>query len=244
METSPARLAQILRARGIPGILLDRVLPTPRRAEFPWTDFACVALNWKLLPDFSAVRHDALEGVTLAFEHLRALGYTRPGLCCDPASDQEVARAQHAGFLLCQQALPARDRIPILTGMDPARFTALVADHGRHAPFLRGIEREPFEKWFQRHRPDVVLTSFRLLLDFLKKMRVKVPRDAAFISLDRVGDLPRLAGIDQNHERIAAAAVNLLARKIELNELGLATQPDTMVLAGTWHAGATAAQRQ
>jgi LacI family transcriptional regulator len=239
-HTSPARLAQILRARGILGVLLDRVLPTPRSAEFPWADFACVALNWKLRPAFTAARHNALDGVALAFEHLLALGYRRPGLCCDPASDQEVARAQQAGFLLGQQALPARARIPVLTGMDPAQFQALVADHGRHAPFLSGIARGPFERWFRRHQPDVVLSSFRLLLDFLEAMRVRVPQDTAFISLNRVGDLAHLAGVDQNHERIAAAAVNLLARKLELAELGFTPQPDTMVLAGTWHDGASA----
>lgn len=176
----------------------------------------------------------------LAVESLRALGYQRPGLCGDPASDQEVARAQQAGFLLAQQPLPARDRLPVLTGMEPARFQKMVADQGRDAPFLFGLEQGPFEKWFRRHRPDAVISSFRLLLDYLKQMDVKVGRETGFSSLNRVGDMLGLAGVNQHHERIAAAAVNVVARKFERSEIGLSPQPETTVFRGSWHEGATA----
>lgn len=215
---------------------LPKQLPVFTLSPAPFTT------AWLVKPMLSPIEVTAALLRSVAFEHLRTLGYTRPGLCCDPASDQEVARGPHAAFLLCQRQPPARDRIPVLTGMEPARFQALVADRGRHAPFLCGIEREPFEKWFCRHEPDVVLSSFRMLLDFLKSMPAKSPR-TGFISLNRVGDLPTPADVDQNHERLAAAAVNVLVRKIKLNELGLTAQPETVVFGGTWHDGASAPRR-
>ncbi len=239
-ELTPQRLAEVLEARGVPGLLVDRVLPTPLAQSFPWNNFACVALNWKLLPQLSSVRHDALHGVTLACGEVSKLGYQRPGLCCDPASDQEVAHAQHAAFLLFQQSLRQKNRLPVLGGMSVKKFQTLARAEGSKNPFLCGIERHRFHQWVQQHQPDIVLSSFRLIADFIASLPPEGIQPPAFVNLNRVGDRTDFAGVDQNHEKIAAAAVNLLARKIELRETGLHDQPDTVIIQGQWHPGISA----
>jgi LacI family transcriptional regulator len=105
------------------------------------------------------------------------------------------------------------------------------------------LASEPFEHWFRIHHPDVIVTPFRIVLNFLQKIKVRVGKDVGFISLNRVGDLPDLAGIDQAHEQIAARAVNMLARKIELEERGFSETPETLLITGTWTPGGTAPNR-
>jgi LacI family transcriptional regulator len=208
------RLAQILRARGINGLLLGPSISQHTHLPAPFRDFAMVAHSYSLLrPRLHRVAHDLAGGAYMACRELRKRGYRRIGLVLHEAMDRQVNRLWTAGYLAFHQLLPAREKAGCL----------YFPENAFEAPTL--------VRWVKEKKPDAVISMHAELIEWMKV--IPGPRPL-LVSLDhnrRWGNCP---GIDQKPQSIGAAAVDLLARQLQWNESGVPAEPLTILIDGKW----------
>jgi LacI family transcriptional regulator len=215
---TPARATQILRARGITGLI---VAPQPEPAmsvDLEWSQFSAVAIGYSLVkPSLHLVCVNQYRAMRHAMDELAAAGYRRPGMMMLQASDDRVDHNWTAGFLVGQRALPAAGRVPplLLTTWDEDRFRA----------------------WLARYRPDVVITKCEETLPALRRLKKSVPRDLGVAFLTYVEPGGERSGINENPRLVGAAAVEYLTAMIHRNERGVPIQPQQLLINASWVPG-------
>lgn len=223
---SPGRFAGVLQARGIRAVLMAP-LPAPASLpNFPWNEFAAVAIGFTLLePLLHRVASDHFHSLLTAFAECRRLGYQRIGLALSESVHEKVQRRWLGGYLLAQNDAPT---LPPL------------------APLLRPeLTEDAFAAWFTAQRPDVVITaSPRRISTWLKTRGIEVPAQVGVVSMSSPSLGDPLSGICQNFEQIGRRAVDMLVAALERNAFGPPPVPDTLLVDGVWNPGTTVAQRQ
>jgi DNA-binding LacI/PurR family transcriptional regulator len=211
------RLAQILRTRGINGLLLGPSLSQHTHLPAPFRDFAMVAHSYSLLrPRLHRVAHDHAGGAYMACRELRKRGFRRIGLVLHESMDRQVNRLWTAGYLAFHQFLPAREQAGCL----------YFSENAFHAAALK--------RWVKTSKPDAIISMHAELIEWVQE--IPGPRPL-LVSLDynrRWGHCP---GIDQNPQAIGAAAVDVLARQLQWNESGVPAEPLTILIDGKWRDG-------
>lgn len=220
---SDARLTQILRARGIRGVLFFPGADSPR-GEFPdldWRYFATVLIGFNTAHEgLHQVCSDYGYDFECALRHVRAAGFRRIGLAVTNRVDTATNHAWGSRYLFYRHGIPARDRLPPL-------FSA--RDH---------LAQEEVCAWYERHRPQVVLSAGEMTRDILVRAGHRVPEDVRVVNLVQRGE-PGLAGIDPHTAEVGHAAVDLLASLLHGNHLGQPTFPRRISIRGHWVAGAS-----
>ncbi len=220
---TPARMRDILIARGIEGLILMGAPQWSAALDFDLSRFACAAVGYSLrLPLHRACQHQYQEMFT-TLRHLEGLGYRRPGLMLTEDADQRTLHHWSAAYLSWQQAIPAAQRVPFL-----------------RAPRL---DAPTFRRWFTAHRPGVVIAqspSAPVIRGWLEEAGAPVPATCGFADLD-VDPTPgsSCSGIRQNYEQVAAAAVDLVVAQILRNEHGIPAFPKVVLIEGEWVDGDT-----
>jgi LacI family transcriptional regulator len=130
----------------------------------------------------------------------------------DDGWDITVDRLWSAGFVWEQQALEPSLRIP---------------------PYMIPQKR-PLSEWIRQNRIEAIISKAEFVLPTLKEMGMIVPRDMAFVDVFLEDGSGRIAGIRQNHERVGAAAVELLSSQIRHNIRGVPEIPIRTLVEGTW----------
>jgi len=223
---SASRLDQVLYARGMVGVLLlpPQNLPrSPIRLRWKNYAYAAVAYSWGDLPVHRAAAYHRYN-MELAFEELMARGYERIGLSLPPEAVEGVDANWLLGFLHWKWKYPAKAAIPLFVVP--------------HEP--ESLER--FSRWYERHRPDVILCLSGFELRWLAEMGVKVPGDVSLACVNR----PRksgLSGVDENHEEVGTAAADLLIHQTQSNERGFPAFPHLLLIKGTWVEGASLSRK-
>jgi len=218
---SPARLADILLARGIRGIIISRTPPGLSRLEFPWEQFASVSLGVTLeYPPTHHVAHHHFDDVVATLAHCRALGYRRVGLALlhfqYPRSQQRWLGA----FRACQRDLPERDRV------EPCQLAQ---------PSARALAA-----WVRRERVDVIVTGeVEAAEQGLRAAGLRVPRDVALACLNLFQRDERRAGMYHDPARTGVVAVDMVTAQLYRNETGLPADPAEVLLNGHWQDGAS-----
>ncbi len=218
-ELSPARLQEVLRARGVRGLLLTPAWSgnSPEWGDFPWDEFCVVRFGHSLTtPLTHLVTSDQLSNGMLAFEHMWNRGYRRIGMVMWKTQGTRLVRFS-AGYLYAQLQVDAKLRLPphMMNEIDPA------ADQRR------------FTAWLKKNRPDAILTDVPEVRTLLAEAGYRVPQDlglAALSVLDGCCD----AGIYQNSEEIGAAAVQLLISLLHHNQRGIPQIPREVLVPGRW----------
>lgn len=201
---SPDRLLKILETRDIHGLVatgpfshnlidpeLDRV----------WKRSAVVVLGERTeRPALSCVSNNQFSTAVQAVRKVLELGYQRPGLCIHPGIDDVVEHRFLGGFSAAQQPLLKKNRLPPF-------------DYEDH-------KRKEFKRWFDRHRPDVILTLHLEVEAWLKTMSIRVPEDLGLVHLDHTSELKDWAGMRQNHDQVGISAIDMLIGQLHRNELG------------------------
>jgi DNA-binding LacI/PurR family transcriptional regulator len=223
-DLSPARLHEILRARGIRGILLPPSWAgtTPDWGDFDWNDFCVVRFGYSLkTPEAHLVTADQLSNGLLAYEHMRQRGYRRIGMAMWKKQGTRLVRFS-AGYLYGQLQVPAKFRLPplMLEEANPA------------------ADERQLLNWLKNHRPDAILTDILPLPRMLAKAGYQVPQDLGLAALS-VLDGNISAGIYQNSDEIGAAAVQLLISLIHHNQRGIPEIPREVLIRGRWVDGST-----
>lgn len=225
-ETTPERLEGILRARGIAGMIVLGSFGgnhLPEQFSPLWANLACVVGGVRTRqPTFSYCCVDHHTLVVQAVKHVCELGYRRPALVIDEATDRLVGGRFGSAMWLAQSALPARDRVPAFLSAEEAR-------------------RDPrvFRRWYAEHQPDLLITFYREIKDWLAPLGVRVPQDAGVVLLERTPADKAWAGMDQRNDLAGEAAVDLLVGMIHGREFGPTETPRATMIDARWIDGAS-----
>lgn len=233
---SAKRIAQILRARGISGVILAPPHRDNSLLQLNWEHYATVGAgaNWEG-PGFNWIIHDTLQNFITAFEELRQQGYRRVGTLLGRAFVKGIQHGikWHTGYLEMQNRIPKADRIPVFIS-DNQPPGAEISEKAE-----KSLEIQ-FRQWFQKWQPDVLLTMVGRERKWLDAMGLKVPEDIGMACLTKPPG-STFAGIEDVSDAIGATAVELVAGQIYRNEFGPPTRPKTIIIAGSWTSGATVA---
>jgi LacI family transcriptional regulator len=222
-----ARIDRILRARGIRGV----VLAGPKRAPVDlsamgWQDYACVTISytWDWPPVDRVSSHHRHNMDTVLWQ-LRERGYRRIGLSLQPDEMDVVDQHWLSGFLVMNQHIPVRRRVPLFVGQHE---TALLP---------------AFSKWLKQHKPDALVTLNGWEQIWLDRLGLGYPEAIGHACVNRPSRT-RLAGIEEDHEMIGATAIELLVAQMQRNEHGLPRHPRLTLINGEWRDGPTVRQRE
>jgi len=218
----PERLSQVIRNRGIHGVLLGFSRDRRNKALIATGDFAIAGL--------SAYFRDALVdrsnfhgmyNVRLALDEIRKLGYRKTGLVVPEFNNRISGWQWSAGALDWQRHLPSADRCqPFIPAQDDSRAT--------------------FAQWMQREQPDSLLVYKLPVQTWLASMGLTVPADIGVAYLYRTQtEMEAGAGIDGNLQLVGAASVDLVVASLNLNQVGLPRSPKEVLVKGVWRSGST-----
>ncbi len=219
----PARVAQMLRARGIEGIILPGGPQYIEKLDLPFQHFATALVGTSIgLPLHRASPHQFFDMLTVV-EKLALKGYRAPGLVLRHDTDLRVRHQHSAAFGWAQTEYSQWRRVPILRAPE--------------------ITRDPFLRWLRQHNPDVVIAqspTAATYLSWLAYAGKKVPDEVAFVSLDADPTDLHVSGIIETKEEYAAAAVDLVIAQLQRNERGQPASPKLVQLQSRWQEGQTA----
>lgn len=219
------RLAHVLESRGIHGVILPW-LRHASTAAFGWDNFSVAMIgrnvvgreDWLAAPELPAFHHanpDAYFNLQLAWTRLHRMGCRRVALVLTRLNDSLVEAQQRACFLVMQEAVPRRDRLePLIVNRDePGNGDAAT------------------DAWIRRNRPDGILVyDARLCETTLAGIGHRI----VVANLNRTPRLHGGCGIDTQHARISAAAVDLVAAQVHRNERGRPPVAHEVLIKGTW----------
>ena len=128
------------------------------------------------------------------------------------------------------------------------KWTAAYLRHGHQMrpkrlppPLIMASPRQStFDRWFDRHRPDAIVSVDRFGLRFLDERGLAIPGDINYATLDRDGiDAAHgdVSGIDQNSRLVGGAAVDVLVAAIQRGQRGIPEYPLRIQIEGTWMPG-------
>ena len=214
----PERLGALLRARGIHGLLVAPLPGDQTRLNLDIAGFATVGLGMSVKePGIDRVSDDHFYGAHLAFECCRALGYRRIGLAVAANISRRLENRWWSGFLLAQQFVPVRERIP-----------ALMPETRDDIPPL-------LNEWIARHRIEAVVFAIRD-----ENKLACAPAGIGLVSLSVQDGSGKLAGIRQNERQIGEEAIELLVAKLHRWSTGVSESPRLHLVRGTWSEGLSA----
>lgn len=229
---SAGRLGNIIWSRGIEGVILaplqQDLAEDPRRTiDFPFHLFSVVEISETVQePDLDRAVHDQFTSMHILLAELRKLNYRRIGLVLDKALDLRVNGKWTAAFL--------EDRLR--HGEDACPPPLLVEQR---------VQAE-FDRWFDRHKPDVVISLDHCGLRFLETRKLRIPDDVGLATLDWDGEMdqmPDVSGIDQNSWYVGAASVDMLVAAIQRGSRGIPSHPMRTQIQGSWRPGKTTVMR-
>ena len=208
-----------LKARNITGIVVPFHPLLPKYWEnFPWQDYTVVHLDNSIVrPGFLSVAGDHFRNCLLAFEKIRALGYSRVGYVTNRATKKRFI----AAYLTAQLGQPESQRIPIY----------YLTSHTNNI-----VEQQRLDQWIRKHRPDALLTDLSILPPILKSACYRVPNDIGLATLN-ILESRDLAGIDPKPETVGNAAVEMLVQQLNARSLEIPTSSRQLLIAGEWAHG-------
>ena len=217
---SVQRLDSILHSRGIHGVLLLPSWYSPDWSGLNWSRYAAVYTDYVIdRPALHCVCCNHYRSMTALMARLAERGYRRPGLYVERGRDERMQRRFSAAFRSCQENDPAFAHVPPL----------IVEDQ----------RKTEFQRWFRRHKPDVVIGYFTETIAWMEECGARVPATHGFVSLNAIYTTRPCAGLDQQPRDLGARAVELLIAQLQRNELGVPEWPTTTTIAARWTEGPT-----
>ncbi|HSI86769.1 MAG: LacI family DNA-binding transcriptional regulator [Candidatus Methylacidiphilales bacterium] len=223
---SPARLASILRARNIQGLLLAPQVRADVEILLPWEQFSAVTFGYSLVrPRLHTITATQFRATMLTMRQLKRLGYHRIGFYFNAHHDDRTDHNYLAGYLVetFEPANPAPCVIPPL--------------------FSSGVDAGQFMRWYREHRPDALMTGHMNILELLENWGIDVPGELGVASPLVPHKASPLAGVYEDSFHIGEAATDYLVGMIHRGERGIPEHPQRAHIEGVWHAGQTLRQR-
>lgn len=218
---SNLRFSEMLRARGVRGLLLT---PLPRlgmQIDLNWSYFSVVAHGLSIAhPVFHRTSNDHYQSMLLAMRECWRCGYRRPGFVMDGPLCQRLEHRWEAAFEIERAKLGFNRDVPSL--------------------LYKMWDPDEVARWVKREKPDVMICLLlEEQLEQLAERGVRVPEDLGVVSLSVHRADSRLTGILQNVRLIGTVAVDKLIDLVERNQSGVPADPVTLTIEGKWNPGRT-----
>ena len=222
----PDRLAGILRARNISGVLLCPQRIPRANLDFPWEEFSAVTFGYGVeTPKLHTVSPAHYLAVRRIMTELRRLGYRRIGLALDGAQNERTDYNNLAAYLVGEDAAHQAPAVPPF-----------------HEPYGSVAA---LGKWIRRHRPDAIVSGAYYVLDMLRELEIEVPAELGVACPCIPSSDTALAGIFEDWKCIGEIAVDVLVAMLNRGERGVPDRPQRLHVEGPWVPGKTVrAQRK
>lgn len=216
-----SKLARVLYNRGIQGLVFAP-MPWPHpELDFPWKHFvpmSCTASTGRM--ELPVVRSNHIYGVQLVLSRLIELGAKSLGIVVTEGDDTRLGRAWSAGIHIFGLNYPQ-------VHLDYLRL-----------PHFNDFEN--FAAWYERTRPDTVVSVRLEIVDFLEKLGARPGKDTAFASLDvMTEDLGRTAGLYQDPAYLGRRALQYISKSIYDQSFGLPKHAESLLVEGRFVEGAS-----
>lgn len=221
---SPVRLAGILRARGIPGVLLAPAEQTSfshdavalARPELDFAAYATIGYTVNM-PLVSRTVHNHAGAVELACSRLRARGYNRIALVLSENMHRRVHGRWLAGWVCAHDAPFTAPRPLVTKDLADARV---------------------FDAWLDEEKPDAILTAdWDEVISHLTRLGLHPGKALGLVDLQGDTATAGRAAVDQCSRDVGSAAADLIISQINRHERGAPAIPKTVLVPGRWIEG-------
>ncbi|WP_229792119.1 LacI family DNA-binding transcriptional regulator [Cerasicoccus arenae] len=218
----PERLAQILRTRGIKGILLGWGKWPDYIKRFPWSEFAVIStVRTDLGSSIDKVSMNHFHALDDVFQQLDNLPYNRYGVIlhddCPEITIKHILGAYYANHY----------ERPSLKSLPPYCFNM-------------GEPPERLAQWYQKHKPEVIISHRVIDPKIFARAGISVPDEVQLVVLeiDEESSI-QYSGVYSGAEMGRTIAVSL-ARKIRSDEVYVGSRNGKLTfVSGTWREGET-----
>jgi LacI family transcriptional regulator len=215
------RLGQIIRARGIVGVVLSPVMTDESHLalDWDWSGFAAAVIgNVSWTPELHHAGHHHYLGMRTVLLELAASGHQRIAAAIDDKTNRRAKRAWEAAFLTHHPTLSSARSLLQLSAEDLGDNVCA---------------------WVRAVKPDALIMSSDSLLAAPGLERHCERQGITLATLYWNANRPDLAGIDQRYDRIAGHAIDLVIAQLNNNEVGVPELPHMMLFPGKWMAPQT-----
>ena len=214
------RISDILRARGIQGLMLGPQVTAHSELYLTWEYFSVVQVGFSLeSPRFHTVGADVYLSVFRIMNELCQLGYRRIGLILKRHQDERVENRYSGAYLAVQNKLPkSYRRLPVLCE--------------------ELIDDQILEKWFKQNQPDAVICGLNECADFLQAKGILIPDQLGYVAPFNVG-MDNFAHADGRQEDAGRKSVEILSSMIDRNERGIPESRMIHAIEPLWDPGRT-----
>ncbi len=216
------RLSQILRSRGIRGVLLPPLPHAYGHLRMAWEHFACAAIGYSMIrPSLHRSTAHHLHNTLLALRTLRQQGHRRIGFVLVKTTNRKVGENYLTAALSFKHLYGERSLSILLLDSTP-NDPATILEYRKQI-------KQVIEAWVAAERPNCVFGPRALpLLD------LELPEGVPLTLQSPAASAPTLAHIDEKPQLIGAAAIDLIIGQIQRNETGIPTDPKVVMLEGRW----------
>ena len=209
------RASQILRGRGIRGVVVGPLADGRSELRLDWSHFSAVAVGRSLTaPQLTTVSINHTQAFELAWNEAWKRGYRRIGLVLTEGEDQRTTGSLRASCVLQQ--------LRVRTGLVPILFTP-------------GFSGSAMLTWQHECAPDVILSSEQSHYDALRAARPRALLPP-FVHLNVDPAAPD-AGVDQGHDLVGEQAAALLHLKLIQQQTGVPHPRELLLIDGRWYEG-------
>lgn len=220
---TPVRIRQIIRHRGIEGLVVFSYASAPAVIDFDFSGFAASVIGRGLAhPRLDAVGGNLHNDLDCVVRNAMRLGYEHLGLALPLSAATRSLHCWEAAYQFYQSRFPPRLRVPACV-FDPENLP-------------------PLRRWIDRFRPKCVVGN-STTYDVLKRLGYPIPQEFGFATLLQEARLPGLAGIDFPLDLIASKAVDIVVERLRTHRLGLPVEPELILYEGKWRDGLSLPQR-
>lgn len=214
------RVDSILHARGVSGVFLLPVRSLPDLTRLGWGSLSAIYADYLIeRPGLHSVFADHYRAMLTAMEHIRALGYRRPGLVLNTAHNARLLHRWEAAFASYMAHNDDLEKVPPLI-MWPSNETL-------------------FTEWFRATKCDVVLSHNPDVLPWMRKLGARVPETHGFCALNVLNYEEPCAGLDLRPHNLGVRGMELLIGMVLRNERGVPEEPMSVALPVKWADGPT-----
>ncbi len=226
-ELSSERLLQVLKARGVRGVLF-LPMSTPDFSRFDMADFAGIYADYLIgSPAPHAICPDHYRAIFLTLQRLADMGYRRPAFVVQDAHDSRLLHRWEAGYEVFRGHFAEASGMRCLSP-----YTVRYVPGGRW-------DVAAFLAWFKSADCDVVITHLPDIKALMEKAGASVPETHGFCCLNLINCTFPAAGLDLQPRSLGARAVELLIGQVLRNEHGLPNRPLTTTMPAEWVDGPT-----
>jgi LacI family transcriptional regulator len=209
------RLSQVMKSRGIVGVLLSPVIHEAEVAlDLEWDCFAPAVIGsarWS--PELHHAGHHHYLAMRLTLEKLAAAGYHRPLAIIEAGVNERARRAWEAAFTVFH---PNREAAAQLL------WIGLPGD------------RRVVARRIKESQPDAFVMSDHATIEQFRALDVEGAAARPIVNLHWLPSAPEFGGVNQSYDLVAANAVDLVVSQLSSNEHGVPMWPRMLLFPGRW----------